>query len=87
MFYDALQGKKWDHFNSDKRCDINYGRIQGLDELLRNFADTSMKCEKHDEGMGDDYVQTKLSSTPLLLVRLLLSHEMRERKGAPRRRP
>lgn len=42
IFYDALQGKKWDCFNSEKCCELNYGRIQGIDNLLLNFAHTSL---------------------------------------------
>ena len=42
IFYDALQGRQWDPVNTDKCCDINYGRIQGIDELLRHFAHSAL---------------------------------------------
>jgi hypothetical protein len=34
-FYDYYFGKKWKKFNSDKKCELAYSKIQGKDELLK----------------------------------------------------
>lgn len=41
-FYQYFNGKKWTSFNSDKVCDIRYGRIQGIDNLIDHFKDSSV---------------------------------------------
>lgn len=30
------------HFNSDKVCDVRYGRIQGIEDLIEHFKDSSV---------------------------------------------
>ncbi|KAI5190401.1 hypothetical protein NEMIN01_1025 [Nematocida minor] len=37
IFLDAIQGKKWKNFRSDKKGDIAYARIQGLRMLQSRF--------------------------------------------------
>lgn len=32
-----LAGKKWECFNSEKICELTYGRIQGKEKLVDNF--------------------------------------------------
>ena len=44
-FYEEFNHKKWDRFNSDKVCDIAYGRIQGKAALLTHFANSSLVHE------------------------------------------
>ena len=34
-FYDYYFGKKWKRFNSDKKCELVYAKIQGKDDLLK----------------------------------------------------
>jgi hypothetical protein len=41
-FYQFFNGKKWAHFNSDKVCDIRYGRIQGIKDLVEHFKFSSV---------------------------------------------
>lgn len=33
-----LNGKTWERFNSEKVCEITYGRIQGKKDLVLNFT-------------------------------------------------
>ena len=35
LFYTEFIGKKWNHFNSGKRCQLAYAKIQGKNELLK----------------------------------------------------
>ena len=37
-FYEDLNGKSWERFNSEKICEITYGRIQGKRMLVENFS-------------------------------------------------
>eukprot|EP00347_Sterkiella_histriomuscorum_P003545 403363882 len=39
-FFEELNGKRWECFNSEKVCEITYGRIQGKHQLIEHF-DTS----------------------------------------------
>lgn len=41
-FYQEMNGKKWEKFNSEKVCKISYARIQGRAELERHFKDSSV---------------------------------------------
>ena len=34
-FYDEFIGKKWNNFNSDKKCQLAYAKIQGKNEILK----------------------------------------------------
>ena len=34
-FYDEFIGKKWNNFNSDKKCNLAYAKIQGKNEILK----------------------------------------------------
>lgn len=36
-FYETYRGKKWKRFNSEKICDLVYGKIQGKQELIAHF--------------------------------------------------
>jgi hypothetical protein len=33
-FFEDLNAKYWERFNSEKICDLTYGRIQGKDQLV-----------------------------------------------------
>jgi hypothetical protein len=35
-FFEDMNGKSWEHFNSEKICQIAYGRIQGMAALIDN---------------------------------------------------
>jgi hypothetical protein len=37
-----FNGKRWEKFNSEKICEIAYGRIQGFDELVQHFENSSV---------------------------------------------
>ena len=37
-FYEDLNAKSWERFNSEKICEITYGRIQGKRSLVDNFS-------------------------------------------------
>ena len=34
-FYDEFIGKKWNNFNSEKKCNLAYSKLQGKNELLK----------------------------------------------------
>ena len=34
-FYDEFIGKKWNNFNSEKKCQLAYSKIQGKNEILK----------------------------------------------------
>ena len=35
LFYDEFSGKKWNCFNSKKRCQLAYSKYQGRNELIK----------------------------------------------------
>lgn len=35
--FEDLAGQTWERFNSEKICELTYGRIQGKDALVDNF--------------------------------------------------
>lgn len=37
QFYEEFNGKKWKKFNSEKICQLTYGRIQGKNALKEHF--------------------------------------------------
>ena len=41
------QGQRWRYFNSNKVCDLRYGRIQGRRQLERNFSTMQNSNEAH----------------------------------------
>jgi len=41
-FYRDYNGKGWPNYNSEKICDLKYGRIQGKAELKRHFSQTKV---------------------------------------------
>lgn len=47
-FYEQYDSKKWDKFNSDKICKINYARIQGKEMLLKHFQNSSVMNNQVD---------------------------------------
>lgn len=44
-FYEAFHGKKWGRFNSEKVCEITFARIQGLQQLMAHFQNSSLLLE------------------------------------------
>lgn len=44
-FYDAFHGKKWGRFNSEKVCEITFARIQGRQQLIAHFQNSSLLLE------------------------------------------
>ena len=51
-FYDYYFGKKWKRFNSDKKCELVYAKIQGKDEL----AAKDMFRDGHKFGVTENEV-------------------------------
>eukprot|EP01022_Parablepharisma_sp_SALTPOND_P017823 TRINITY_DN2895_c0_g1_i1.p1 TRINITY_DN2895_c0_g1~~TRINITY_DN2895_c0_g1_i1.p1 ORF type:complete len:392 (-),score=6.56 TRINITY_DN2895_c0_g1_i1:322-1497(-) len=41
-FYENMNARKWEKFNSEKICQLTYARIQGLDALLEHFYCSSV---------------------------------------------
>ncbi|KAL0213136.1 hypothetical protein RCL1_006762 [Eukaryota sp. TZLM3-RCL] len=46
-FYREFHGKRWDHFNSTKLCELKFARIQGLDALFLHFRNSSLLSESN----------------------------------------
>lgn len=44
-FSGEFNGKKWEKFNSEKVCDLTYARIQGKNNLIEHFQNSSLMCE------------------------------------------
>lgn len=58
-FYEEFNNQKWEKFNSEKKCEITYARIQGKQALIQHFQNSSLmnyedkKCRPiifHSEG-------------------------------------
>ena len=56
-FYEQVNGQKWERFNSEKRCELTYARIQGQAALAEHFQSSSV-MHKED-----------LSVRPLIIYR------------------
>lgn len=41
-FYEEFNGKRWECFNSEKICEITYGRIQGKNNLSDHFEQSNL---------------------------------------------
>lgn len=41
-FYNEFNKTKWEKFNSEKICVINYARIQGKEHLIKHFQNSSV---------------------------------------------
>jgi hypothetical protein len=44
-FYESFNEKKWEKFNSEKICEITYARIQGKQNLIEHFQNSSLMSE------------------------------------------
>jgi len=44
-FYEEFNNKKWERFNSEKVCEIAYARIQGKNNLISHFQNSSLLSE------------------------------------------
>jgi hypothetical protein len=44
-FYHEFHGRKWGKFNSEKVCEITYARIQGKQQLISHFQNSSLMNE------------------------------------------
>lgn len=74
-FYQALDGKKWEKFNSEKVASLAYARIQGKAALVTHFQNSSLMNEDkrcrpilfHSEGpeAGEQIIQEHLPSNSL----------------------
>lgn len=58
-FYDRINGKRWINFTSSKIAELTYASIQGFDNLMKKFKNSSIMYEEksfrprifHKEGM------------------------------------
>jgi hypothetical protein len=41
-FFHEFNAKRWERFNSEKICALAYARIQGLQELVQHFQNSSV---------------------------------------------
>ena len=41
-FFMKSNGSKWERFNSEKVCKVNYARIQGKEGLIKHFKNSSV---------------------------------------------
>jgi hypothetical protein len=41
-FFNEFNGKRWERFNSEKVCALAYARIQGLQDLVQHFQNSSV---------------------------------------------
>ncbi|KAK7281401.1 hypothetical protein RIF29_09362 [Crotalaria pallida] len=74
-FYESINGKKWEKFNSEKVASLAYARIQGKTALVSHFQNSSLMNEDkrcrpilfHSEGpeAGDQIIQEHLPSNNL----------------------
>jgi hypothetical protein len=48
MQTEEFSGKRWEHFKSDKVCEVAYGRIQGKAMLIEHFR-SSRLVHKHEK--------------------------------------
>lgn len=48
-FFINFDSKKWECFNSEKICQIRYGRIQGKHALESNFANMNVAAQSSDK--------------------------------------
>ena len=63
-FYQEFNNTKWERFNSEKICVINYARIQGKEALMKHFQNSSV--------MNQNDIKLK----PLLTPNLSTIHEL-----------
>lgn len=45
QFHEDFNNKKWEKFNSEKVCKIAYARIQGKNQLIEHFKNSSLMFE------------------------------------------
>eukprot|EP00292_Cryptomonas_paramecium_P023733 CAMPEP_0113669326 /NCGR_PEP_ID=MMETSP0038_2-20120614/4509_1 /TAXON_ID=2898 /ORGANISM="Cryptomonas paramecium" /LENGTH=144 /DNA_ID=CAMNT_0000585199 /DNA_START=350 /DNA_END=780 /DNA_ORIENTATION=+ /assembly_acc=CAM_ASM_000170 len=45
-FAKEFSGKRWDRYNSEKVCEICFGRIQGRDRLIEHFRSSRLMRKK-----------------------------------------
>jgi hypothetical protein len=44
-FFEEFNAKKWEHFNSEKICELTYGRIQGKSSLVDHFEQANLQFQ------------------------------------------
>lgn len=88
-FYEEFNNQKWEKFNSEKKCEITYARIQGKSALIAHFQNSSLmsyedkKCRPiifHSDGPNQGEQKPfpvpplSLSSVPMVLSPLSSPH-------------
>ncbi len=41
-FYSAFNGSRWEHFKSEKICEVTYARLQGLKKMKSHFQSSGI---------------------------------------------
>eukprot|EP01028_Stygiella_incarcerata_P011216 TRINITY_DN623_c0_g2_i1.p1 TRINITY_DN623_c0_g2~~TRINITY_DN623_c0_g2_i1.p1 ORF type:complete len:720 (-),score=169.99 TRINITY_DN623_c0_g2_i1:1055-3214(-) len=44
-FFDKFHGRKWNRFNSEKVCEITYGKFQGRDQFVEHFRRSNVMLQ------------------------------------------
>lgn len=65
-FYDRFNGKGWEHFQSEKICNLTYARIQGTPNLVSHFQNSSVMSHRNRRVRP----QIDLSESPLIMSSL-----------------
>lgn len=66
-FYSKFNETKWENFNSEKICQITYGRIQGREELCKHFEDSRIIQQSDKRHRPLILPSTNLSNIQLLV--------------------
>lgn len=72
LFFEQFNGQRWPNFRSNKICKVSYARIQGKEECLAHFKDSSL--------MRQENVRYR----PLVKnsrIKLLVESQKKEKKG------
>lgn len=66
-FYLDLNAKSWERFNSEKICEITYGRLQGQRELVEHFSHSADTRKVKPLVCQRDYTYLKQEANALRL--------------------
>lgn len=58
-----FNGKGWEHFQSDKICQLSYARIQGTPNLINHLQNSTVMSHRHKRLRP----QIDLSESPLIM--------------------
>ena len=67
-FYDEYYGKKWKKFNSDKKCELVYSKIQGKNELLKSVKIS--ENYNNEKNIPIHYLNNNIIKEPIMSIPL-----------------